>query len=188
MAARCAGRERRDHRQGRHDAAQRQHGLDAFAGRHHVARHAEADAMSEEMAHGPPRRVDRRLVAAGRVEPGAVRAGDLAVEIGDRGDHRRPGLGRRVGIGPIVAARVKAQASGSVQSRNAASAQIRFGDCARNRLRHGEEPACGFRRSCWHWRRSMRRLSLWLRSRQAEEASGLVGDIVEVDQATDSRG
>ena len=29
-------------------------------------------------------------------------------------------------VGPIVAARMEAQASGSVQSRNAASAQIRF--------------------------------------------------------------
>jgi hypothetical protein len=36
---------------------------------------------------------------------------------------------------------MKAQASGSVQSRNAAFAQIRFHDCARNRLRHGEEAA-----------------------------------------------
>ena len=30
----------------------------------------------------------------------------------------------------------------------------------------------------------MRLLSLWLQSRQAEEASCLIGDVVEVDQAT----
>ena len=90
-------------------AAQRQHGLDAFAGRHDVVRHAEADAVAEKMAHGPPRRVDRRLVAAGRVEPGAVRTGDPAVEIGDGGDQCRPGLGRCVVIGAVVAARVEAQ-------------------------------------------------------------------------------
>ena len=145
-----------DHGQGRHDAAQRQHGLDAFAGRHHVVRHTEPDPMSEKMAHCPPRRVDRRLVAAGRVEPGTVRAGDPAVEIGDRGDQCRPGLGRCVGIGAIVAARMKPQGTACVQSRNAASAQIRFGDCARNRLRHGEETACGFGRSARRRRGSCR--------------------------------
>ena len=99
------------------------------------------------MAHRSPRRVDRRLVVAGRVEPGAMRSGDLAVEIGDRGDHRRPGLGRRPGVRAIVAAGMKAQASGSGQSSNAAIAQIRFYDCAENRLRHGEQPLRRFRRS-----------------------------------------
>ena len=71
-----------------------------------------------------------------------MRPGDLAVEIGDGCDHRRPGLGRRMSIRPVVAAWVELEASGSVQSRNAAFAQIRFHDCARNRLRHGEETAC----------------------------------------------
>ena len=63
---------------------------------HDIARHAEADGVAEEMAHRAARRVDRRLAAAGRVEPGAMGAGDPAVEIGDGCDHRRPGLGRRV--------------------------------------------------------------------------------------------
>ena len=177
------GGERGDHRQGRHDAAQRQHGLDAFAGRHHVVRHTEPDAMSEEMAHRPPRRVDRRLVAAGRVEPGAVRAGDPAVEIGDRGDQCRPGLGRCVGIGAIVAARMKPQRAACVQSRNAASAQIRFGDCARNRLRHGEEPACGFGRSARRRRGLVPgrppRVGPW----QAEEGSRLVERVAQAIEA-----
>ncbi len=56
------GRECGDHRQGGYDASQRQHGLDAFASRHHVMRHTEADAVPEKMAHCAPRRVDRRFV------------------------------------------------------------------------------------------------------------------------------
>ena len=32
----------------------REHGLDAFAGGHDVARHAEADRVAEQMAHGAP--------------------------------------------------------------------------------------------------------------------------------------
>ena len=55
------GRKRRGHRQGRQHAAQRQHGLDAFAGREHVVRHTEADGVAEEIAHRASRRVDRRL-------------------------------------------------------------------------------------------------------------------------------
>ena len=56
------GRKRGDHRHGGQDASQRQHGLDAFAGRHDIVRHIETDGVAEEMAHRPPRRVDRRLV------------------------------------------------------------------------------------------------------------------------------
>ena len=56
--------------------------------------------VAEETAHRPPRRLDRRLAVAGRVEPGAMHAGDLAVEIGDGGDHRGPDLKRRtIGVG-----------------------------------------------------------------------------------------
>ena len=75
------GRERRGHRHGRQHAAQRQHGLDAFAGSEHVIRHAEADGIAEQIAHRPSRRIDRRLaepiaIEALRIEPGAVHAGD----------------------------------------------------------------------------------------------------------------
>ena len=99
------------------DAAQRQHGLDAFAGHQHVViRHAEANRVAEQVAHRTSRRVDRRLaepypVKAIRIEPGAVHAGDPAIEVGDAGDHRRPGLGRQVLVRPIVAARMEAQAA-----------------------------------------------------------------------------
>ena len=46
-----------------HDAAERQHGLDAFARRHHVASRTETDRVPEKMAHRPARGIDRRLVA-----------------------------------------------------------------------------------------------------------------------------
>ena len=35
-------------------------------------------------------------IKAVRIEPGAMHAGDPAIEVGDAGDHRRPGLGRQV--------------------------------------------------------------------------------------------
>ena len=112
-----------------------------------------------------------------------MRAGDLAVEIGDSGDHRGPGLGRRIGVWPVVAARMEAEASGSVQSRNAALAQIRFHDCARNRLRHGEQSPRGFRGSQRQRRSSMsggdHRLGSW----KLEEASRLVDHVTKVGEA-----
>jgi hypothetical protein len=45
------------------------------------------------------------------IEPGAVRAGDPSIEVGDGGDHRRPGFGRRMLIRSIVATRMEAQAA-----------------------------------------------------------------------------
>ena len=76
-----------------------------------------------------------------------MRAGDPAGKVGDGGDQRRPDLGRRVGIGPVVAAGMETERSGFVQSRNAAFAQVRFCDGALNRLRHREQAARGFGRS-----------------------------------------
>ena len=70
------GRERGSHRHGRQRTAQRQHRLDAFADSEDVVGRAEADGMAEETAHGPSRRVDRRLAEAVRRKPGAMRAGD----------------------------------------------------------------------------------------------------------------
>ena len=115
---------------------------DTFAGRHDIVRHTKTDGVAQEIAHRPPRRIDRRLIAPRRVEPGAVHPGDIAVEVGYSSDHRRPGLGRRMPIRPVVAVGMKAEACGYVQSRNATFAQIRFDDCASNRLCHGEETAC----------------------------------------------
>ena len=108
------GRERGEHGQGRQSAAQREHGLEALAGGHDVGRDAETDAVPEEMTHRAPWRVDGRLVVAGWIEPSAMRAGDLAGEVGDGGDQRRPDLGRRIDIGPVVAAGVEIAERGFV--------------------------------------------------------------------------
>ncbi|MGE0233487.1 MAG: hypothetical protein AB7S46_17055, partial [Flavobacteriaceae bacterium] len=67
-----------------------------------------------------------------------------------------------------------------MQSRNAACAQIRFYDCARNRLRHREETACRFRRARWCGCRARLRGWVGLRPRQAEEPSRFGLDIVEI--------
>jgi hypothetical protein len=124
------GRERGDNGKTRQSVSQRQHGLDALAGRHDIGRPAEADAVSEQMTHRAPWGVDRRLVVAGRVEPGAMRTGDIAAEISDGGDQGWPDLGRRVGIRPVIAARVETQGCGILQGRDAALAQIWDGTSA----------------------------------------------------------
>ena len=110
-------------------------------------------------------------------------AGDPVVEIGDAGDHRRPGLGRCVLVWAIVAARMKAQRAVFVQSRNAAIAQIRVHDSPCDRLRHGEQPPCRFARSRLH--RYMCRFRRWLRvrPRQTQEAPRFVGNVAEVEEA-----
>ena len=102
------GGQRRHHGQGREDGPQRQHGFDAFARRHDVMGHTEADRVAEQMAHRPPRRGDRGFAVARGVEPGAVRARHGAGEIGDGGNQRRPGLDRCVIMRTVVAAGVEA--------------------------------------------------------------------------------
>ena len=119
------GGQGRDHRHGRQDDAQGEHRLQALTGRHHIRCPAEADAGSEQTAQGPARRCQRRLAGAVACEPRAQHAGDGAIEIGDGGNERRPGLARR-----ICRARDRSSADGSAaQSRSctsgdAAAAQI----------------------------------------------------------------
>src|SRR3546814_3326779 len=67
------------------------------------------DRMAEEIAHCPPRCVDWRLAVPFGAEPCAMYARDPAVEIGDGRDHRRPGLGRRMLVRPVVAAWMDAE-------------------------------------------------------------------------------
>ena len=43
------------------NAAQRQHGLDAFSGNEHIVRYAETDCVAEQVTHCSPRRVNRAL-------------------------------------------------------------------------------------------------------------------------------
>ena len=70
-----------------------------------------------------------------------------------------------------------------MQSRDAAIAQIRLDERAGDRLRHGEQPPCRFRRSGRGRVRDRVGASGSARARQAEERARLIGDILEVDQA-----
>ena len=83
------------HGQGRKQRQQREHGLDALAGGHDAGRLAEAHRVAEEMAHGAARIVNRGLAAAVAGEPGALQAGERAVEVGDSAEKRGPALERR---------------------------------------------------------------------------------------------
>ena len=90
-------RERCGHRHAGQGHSQLQRGFDAFACGHDV--------------HRAALRGDRRLAEMGRrepvrVQPGALRAGDPAIAIGDGRDQGRPSVHRAVGIGSVVAARV----------------------------------------------------------------------------------
>ena len=110
-------------------------------------------------------------------------AGDPAIEIGDAGDHCRPGLGRRVLVRTIVAARVEAQAAASCKAvmprlRKYVSTRVRAIGCdmAKSRRAASGDPVCDWRPS-----RFPRRLRV--RAGQAQEASRLVGDVAEVEKA-----
>ena len=81
------------------------------------------------------------LSLARRVEPGAMRSGDPAAKIGDRGDQGRPGLGRAVLVGAIVAARMEAQRVACSHGDDATTAQVGFRKRARDRPGHGIETA-----------------------------------------------
>jgi len=109
-----------------------------------------------------------------------MRPGDGAAKIGDRGDHRRPILGRRVIARPIIAAWMETKTLGSAQVSDAAFAQIGLRWSAGNRPRHCEQPPRRFRRSRWSWRPRQAPFRFWLRSRQAEKTPGLNGDVAKV--------
>jgi hypothetical protein len=76
-----------------------------------------------------------------------MRAGDGAGKIGDGGDHRWPGLGRRMLVRPVVAAWMEAQRFGSGKHGDGAIAQVGLDERPADRLRHGEQPLRRFRRS-----------------------------------------
>ena len=110
-----------------------------------------------------------------------MRPGDLSVEIGDGGDHRRPGLGSRASIRPAIALGMEAEVFRSRQGRDAPLAQIGFRERARNRLRHGEQPPRRFRRS--RRRRYLPAPLIRLRPRKRQKPPGFIDDVVETDQA-----
>ena len=135
------------------NTAQRQHGLDAFAGNKHViVRHAKTYRIAKQVAHRTPRRVDRSFaepypVKSIRIKPCPMHTGDPAIEVGDAGNHRRPGLGRKVLVMPIVAARMEAQAATVVHVDNSPTMQIGLDHGSFDRLRHRKEASCRLLRS-----------------------------------------
>src|SRR5690606_22223338 len=161
---------------------QRQNGLDAFSRRYDILCRSEPDGVTKQVPHGLARRITRRLARPVTREPGAVGAGHVAIEIGDRRNYRRPGLGRPFMLGSPVAVRMEAQRIGSVQIRNAASPQIRLCESARDRLRDAPEPACGLCRTRYRRSSTRRPRGCRFRMRKAEKAAGFIGDLGEVEE------
>jgi hypothetical protein len=80
------------HGQGRKEREKREHGLDAFADRHDVARLAETHRVAEQKTHGAAGIGQRRFIAAVTGEPDALKAGQIAVEAGDDAEKGAPAL------------------------------------------------------------------------------------------------
>src|SRR5712675_3654929 len=81
------------------------------------------------------------------IEPGAMHAGDAAIEVGDAGNHRRPGLRRQVLVRSIIAARMEAQAATVVHVGNSASPEIGLDHGPLDLLRYRKQPSRGLLRS-----------------------------------------
>jgi hypothetical protein len=112
-----------------------------------------------------------------------VRAGDLAAEIGDGSDHRRPPLSRRTDVRAIVAARVIPQSIAIVDGLDAAIAQVGLDERSPDRLRHGDQPLCCFWRSDGDGCANGRRGLAGFEPRQAQKAPRFLGDVAKVDEA-----
>jgi hypothetical protein len=104
-----------------------------------------------------------------------VHAGDRAVEGGHGGEQHRPGLARRIVVGAIEAARMKAQRGEIVQRSDGPPAQISLGERAPDGLRHGEQTSGRFGQA--HGRR--RQMPERLKPRQAQEAARLAEHVVQ---------
>ena len=63
-------------------------GIEALAGRHQAGCDTKPNTMPEKMTQCASWRVEARLVASRRIEPGTVCAGDVAGKIGDGRDQR----------------------------------------------------------------------------------------------------
>ena len=87
-------RKARDHGQGRKQGEQRKHGFDAFARRQNVVRLTEPHRMTEEMPQGAACIGQGSFTAAVAGKPGALQAGELAVQGGDGADQSWPALAR----------------------------------------------------------------------------------------------
>ena len=75
----------------------------------------EADRVAEKVTHRAAWSIDWRLVAPRRIEPCAVRAGDVSLEVGNSGDHSGPNFGCGVCPGTVVATRMESQAVDAMQ-------------------------------------------------------------------------
>ena len=171
------GGQRRDHRQARHGAAERQHCFDPFAGAKGIACRAKPDAVPEQLSHGPARRRQPRFARAAASKPGSVHAGDGAVEIGDCRQQCRPGFTGSTAIGAVEAPGMETQRREILEMSDCTLAEIGFGERAVDRPRHREQSTCRFGRS---GRR--RRLPWRIVPRQTQKASCLIGDIAKVEE------
>ena len=160
--------------------AQRQHRLDAFAGREDVVDRAKPDGMAEQIAHGPSRRVDRRLAkpsGASQVRCAPVMAPERSVTAAIiAGQVSSAHLVRA-----IVAARMKPQRARIVDGlmprcEGRARPSVPASGCDM-----ANRPSRRFRRS-----RAARRRALRCRRRfgvgQTQKAARLIGDVAEVDE------
>ena len=96
--------------------------------------------MTEQLAHGAPRIGNRRLVAGGRVEPGAMDSGDIARLVGDRRDQGGPcpaDIGGVVLGWMIEAMGMETKPFGIAKVADRAGRQIGAGKGAAERLRSG---------------------------------------------------
>jgi hypothetical protein len=77
---------------------------------------------------------------------------------------------------------MESQATNAMQVSNSTFTQIGFHDSPGKRPRHGEQTSCRFGRAGRRWRPTRSIVRLRLGSWQAQEASCLLSDIVEIDQ------
>ncbi len=135
------------------------------------------------MTEGAARIGERRLVGSPWIEPGALDAGDIAVEIGDGGKQRRPAFERSVLRLAVVDRRVIAQGGPVEPSGDATGAQIGFGRCAGKRAAGSEQAARRFGRAARCWWRMTEIRRRWDRGTwQGEKAARFVHGLAEIAQ------
>ena len=110
-----------------------------------------------------------------RIKPGALDAGDIAVDIGDGSKQRRPAFEQSVSVCAIIDRRVVAQGGPVEPSGDATGAQIGLRRCAGNRPSGSEQATRRFGRATrcrWHMTELRRRSDRG--RRQGEKAARFV--------------
>src|SRR6516164_7348035 len=87
------------------------------------------------MTHGAPWIGQRRFAAAVAGQPGALNAGEMAVEVGDDAEQGGPALARAAISGPVIAGGMVAKAGTIKAGGDGASAKVAFGEGAGDRAR-----------------------------------------------------